>query len=202
MSIIVPYHEDLGVTGAFIQPDGKILRLRNNEHEAFAEEFCNGRDYDFYTGAKYGPPEPILKNLAAEKEVLNAKEGIDIFRSSKLSKSQLAKYKWWLEHYGMQKKECVDFLVYVLAFDKVERLVHDVITTTSAEPHVRFFNYYLMDWNISVQNRVYYDYEKGEYRNLDYYFPTSEGLDREAEEEIAEIKAKVLLKERPVFFKE
>ena len=33
MSAIIPYYEDLGVTGAFISPDGEILRLKNNEHE-------------------------------------------------------------------------------------------------------------------------------------------------------------------------
>ena len=203
MSVIIPYHADLGITGAFIRPDGEILRLRNNEHDEFAEDYCNGHDYKFYTGARVGPPKPILKDLMAEKEALNAKNGVDIFRSSQLTKSQLAKYKWWLEHFGEdQRANCVDFMVYVLAFDKVERLVHDVITTTSAEPHVRFFNYYLMDWNISVQDRVVYDYEKGEYRNLDYHFPVNDGIDREAEEEIEEIKAKVLIKDRHFFFRE
>ncbi len=203
MSIIIPYHEDLGITGAFISPDGKILRLKNNEHEEFAEDYCNGHDYKIYTSTRVGPPAPILKNLVAEKEALMAMEGVDIFRSSKLTKKELEKYKWWLKNYSnLQKDHCVDFLVYVLAYDKVERLVHDVITTTSAEPHVRFYNYYLMDWNISVQNRVIYDYRIGEYRPLNYFFPTSEGLDREAEEEIKEIKAKVLVKDRHYFFKE
>ena len=204
MSIIIPYHADLGVTGAFIQPDGEILRLKNNEHDEFAEEYCNGHDYKFYTGAEFGPPAPVLKDLVAERDVLKAKEGIDIFRSSQLSKSQLAKYKWWLEHFSQQegRHNCVDFLVYILAFDKVERLVHDVITTTTAEPHVRFFNYYIMDWNISVQDRMFYDYHEGKYRNLEYRFPMSDDLDREAEEEIEEIKAKVLMKDRPYFFKE
>jgi hypothetical protein len=203
MSIIIPYHHDLAVGGAFITPDGEILHLQDNKHQEFAEDYCNGHEFKYYTGAVIGPPAPLLKDYIAEKEVLAAKQGIDIFRSSQLSKSQLAKYKWWLEHYGKNQKDlCVDFLVYVLAFDKVERLVHDVITTTAAEPHVRFFNYYLMDWNISVQNRIIYDYKKGEYRRLDYHFFENDDLDREAEEEINEIKAKVLIKDRPYFFKE
>jgi len=61
MSVIIPYHQDLGITGAFIAPDGNILRLRNNEHEEFAEEYCNGHDYKIYTGAKVGPPAPEEK---------------------------------------------------------------------------------------------------------------------------------------------
>ena len=203
MSAIIPYYEDLGVTGAFISPDGEILRLKNNEHEEFAEEYCNGHDYKFYTGARVGPPAPILKDLMAEKEVLNAKEGIDIFRSSQLTKSQLAKYKWWLEHYEpKQKGHHVDFLVYLLAYDKVERIVHDVITTTAAEPHVRFFNYYLMDWKINVEKRLIYDYHKDEYRFVEGKYLVTDDADREAEEEIEEIKAKVLVKDRHYFFKE
>ena len=203
MSIIIPYHDNLGYGGAFITPEGKILRLEDNKHQEFAEEYCNGHDYKYYTGAMYGPPAPLLKDYIAEKEALAAKHGIDIFRSSRLSKSQLAKYKWWIEHSGKNQKDlCVDFLVYVLAFDKVERLVHDVITTTAAEPHIRFYNYYLMDWNISVQDRIIYDYRKGEYIQLDYRFLDNDDMDREAEEEIREIKAKVLKKDRPYFFKE
>ena len=203
MSVVIPYHADLAIGGAFITPDGKILRLQDNKHQEFAEEYCNGHDFNFYTGAVIGPPAPLLKDYVAEKEALAAKEGIDIFRSSKLTKSQLAKYKWWLEHYGKsQKDRCVDFLVYVLAFDKVERLVHDVITTTAAEPHVRFYNYYLMDWNIAVENRVFYDYKTGEYKTLDYRFLDDDDIDREAEEEIQEIKSKVLIKDRHYFFKE
>lgn len=203
MSIIIPYHEELAKDGAFIRPDGKILRLKDNKHQEFAEEYCNGHDFQIYTGARYGPPMPVLKNIAAEQEVLLAKDGVDIFRSSNLTKSQLEEYRFWLEKYGKSHQNFyVDFLVSVLAFDKVERLVHDVITTTAAEPHVRFFNYYLMNWKIDIEPRLVYNPEKDSFEFQKNHYYLNDDYDREAEDEIEEIKAKVLIKERPYFFKE
>ena len=204
MSVIIPYHKDLDSSGgAFIRPDGEILHLDDNRHEEFAERYCNGRDFKIYTGAEVGPPAPVLTNLEAEREVLQAKKGFDIFRSSDLSKFQLAKYKFWLEHQNPENKiSYADFLVFVLAYDKVETLVHGLITTTAAEPHVRFFNYYLMDWKIAIEKRLVYDYHRDTYYFLDNQFLSVNEEDREAEEEIEDIKKHVLVKDRPYFFKE
>ncbi len=122
--------------------------------------------------------------------------GNDIVKHQHLYKMLDAYYK------NSPRKSLSDFMVLVLDFDKVEIRLKNTITTSSRQPHIRFYNYYLMDWNISVQNRVIYDYRIGEYRPLNYFFPTSEDLDREAEDEIKEIKAKVLVKDRHYFFKE
>ena len=79
--------------------------------------------------------------------------------------------------------------------------MRETITTTNPSPHIRFFNYYLMDWNIIEQPQMKYNSDTGlfEYDKNNSYLRNSE--DREAENEINDIKAKVLKKERPLFFR-
>ncbi len=201
MSIVIPYHKELAIGGAFIKPNGEILRLNDNKHEEFAAYYCRGSNYNM-TGALVGTSKPIIQELMARKDLLNARAGIDIFEGSQLTKKELEEYKLWLQKKDRDKKGLdVDFLVYVLALDKVERVLHDIITTTASEPHVRFFNYYLMNWNISLQNRLIFDPQNGTFRPQNDFIAMSTELDREAEEEIESIKAKVHIKERPYFFK-
>ena len=202
--IILPYNEHLGYSeGAFIRPDGKILHVDDNKHEQYAEEYCNGHDFPFLTGATYGPSISIVPFLHAHQEASKIREGIDAFQTSNLTSQELKLYKKWLiTHPDPERAFYADFLVYALAYDKVETLIKNVITTTSAEPHVRFYNYYLMDWHIYPQKRMVYDENKHLFITHDSLIEISDSADREAEEEIEEIKRKVLLKERPIFFKE
>ena len=65
---------------------------------------------------------------------------------SKLTKGELILYKHWLEQNDYNKRKmCSDFLVDVLGFDKILTNMRKSITTTTLEPHMRFYNYYLMD---------------------------------------------------------
>lgn len=75
------------------------------------------------------------------------------------------------------------------------------ITTTSSTPHKRFYNYYLMDWYIKRVPKMKYDSQSGLFLfdNSQWRFDNSE--EKEAEEEIEEIKSRVLLKDRYLFFK-
>jgi len=183
MSLIIPYDDkfDRG-DGAFISPSNEII-LTHGEHERFAGKYCSGIDYLFSrrSSTKNGDP----------------------FSLSKLTKEQLELYKLWLE-----KKECnkrkmhSDFMVFVLGFDKVETIMRRAITTTSNIPHIRFYNYYLMDWYIDKHTPMKYNPEIGlfEYDEpKDWMIKYSE--DRKFEYEINEIKQKVLIKDRPLFFK-
>ncbi len=202
MSEIIPYFDDLGPKkGAFIRPDGKILFIKDNKHEEFAELYCNGRDYSILSGANFGPPISAGKYLEAMKDLKDAKDGVDIFRTSYLTKIQLERYKNWLKKHKTYVSYC-DFLVLVLAFDKIETKVNRLITTTAAEPHVRFYNYYLMDWEIRKQNPLVYVPQDDSFVRIQNEMFVTDPADREAEEEINEIKAKVLYKDRPIFFKE
>lgn len=75
---------------------------------------------------------------------------------SKLTKEELILYKHWLEQNEYNKRNMYsDFLVDVLGFDKILTIMRKSITTTTFEPHVRFYNYYLMDWYIDVRKKAY-----------------------------------------------
>lgn len=123
--------------------------------------------------------------------------------STKLTKEQQELFEQWLDRYEFSKKRNFysDFMVYLLSFDKIETRMRETITTTNSSPHIRFFNYYLMDWNIFEQPPMKYNSDTGlfEYDKNNCYLGNSE--DKEAENEINEIKAKVLKKERPLFFR-
>jgi len=122
---------------------------------------------------------------------------------NKLTKDELILYKYWLEQNDFNKRKmCSDFLVDVLGFDKVMKNIRKSITTTTSFPHVRFYNYYLMDWNIEVRKRIRFNEETHmfEFVELDTSFMRCVE-DRRMEEEIIEIKSKVKLKDRHHFFR-
>ena len=176
MSLIIPYTENLNkCKGAFIKPNGKIL-FTNGLHEEFSIEYCRGKD-------------------------INQKD-IDIFTSSSLNKEQLELFKMWLKDSNLVNRTCSDFLVLLLHFDKVETSKNKIITTTSNKPHIRFFNYYIMEWNIRYLNPLKLDKSNGTFIYDEYnYKYFQDEADRYLEEEISEIKEKVLLKDRHYYFK-
>ena len=204
MGLILPYYDKLGTSeGAFITPNGHILNVYNNEHEDFARRYCLGMNYDIHTGAVFGPPNPCAKDLWVQSEVQNMIKGKNIFESSHLTKDQLEKYKIWLKNYpSVESTFYCDFLVYILAYDKVETIVRNHIQTTALQPHIRFYNYYLMGWDIDCLTGFVYDEEKDMFVLKPNNFLIEDYEDREAEEEIEETRAKVLLKDIPYFFKQ
>lgn len=93
-------------------------------------------------------------------------------------------------------------MLHVLDFDKVETMWRKSITTTSFESHIKDYNYYLRDWNIELRTKMKYNKETGIFEPV--YYPEDNLIrdaDREAEDEIEEIKRKVLIKDRHHFFK-
>lgn len=181
MSIIIEYNPNLGNgTGAFITPKNDIL-LTHGDHEPFAYKYCTGID------------------------VNNPNTSSEPFVNSKLTKEQLQLYKLWLkerEHKLRKLQSDVDFLVLVLGYDKVEALINETITTSSRRPHIRYYNYYLMDWVIYETPTLIYNPETGLFeKNEPSEFFMLYDQDREAEEEINEIKSRVLKKDRHYFFK-
>lgn len=182
MNPIIPYDSMLGNgDGAFITPSNEII-LTYGEHERFAAKYCSGKDY-FYSSFSDKSKDP--------------------YASSKLTKEQLELYKLWLEkNEYYRRKMYSDFMVFVLGFDKVETIMRRAITTTSRQPHVKYYNYYLMDWYIDKQTPMKYNIETGlfEYDEpQDWIMYSNE--DRRIESEINEIKQNVLRKDRHHFFK-
>ncbi len=204
MGLILPYYDKLGTSeGAFITPNGHILKVYNNEHEDFARRYCLGMNYDIHTGAVFGPPYPCAKDVWVHSEIQNMLKGKDIFESSSLTKDQLKKYKSWLKRFPtIDDSVYSDFLVFILAYDKVETIVRNQIQTTALQPHIRFFNYYLMGWTIKRYNGYFYDEKSDKLIERPNNYLVEDYEDREAEEEIEETRAKVLLKDIPYFFKQ
>lgn len=120
---------------------------------------------------------------------------------TRLTSSDLILYKNWIT---MTKKYNnnmnLDFIVLVLSFDKLHTNVSNNITTTSFQPHIKYYNYYLMDYYIDLRNKLIYD--NGVFREVnreDYIIKTEH--DREVEDEINDIKRKVKKEDRIYFMR-
>ena len=185
MSIILPYNLDLARgEGAFITPEGEIL-LTHGRHEQFAIDYCNGIDCG-----------DLLRQLFYD-------ESVDVYQTSKLSKEQLVLYKKWKSSIGFtRKRPYSDFLGLVLGFDKVETIVDRCITTVNSNPYTRFYNYYLMGWDTKTLLPYKYNDQTDKFemdRSLGSLFISIK--DEEVMDEADEIRNKVLLKDRHLFFK-
>lgn len=204
MSIIIPYEEQLYDSGgAFIDPSGKII-YTHGEHTRFASNYCLGREFDYLSQLKYNTAfSPYaFEDYKIEHNYQGRQEDIDNFGSSQLTKEQLELFKLYWEGADVPfVHDPSDFLVMLLHYDKVETVMRKCITTTDLQPHVRFFNYYLMDWSVMKMNAIRYNYKTNEfeYEHIDDWNNSKE--EKEAEEEISDIKSKVLIKDRPLFFK-
>ena len=145
----------------------------------------------------------IIVDEGHEEFAENYCNGINLYDIDRLSIEELNLYKLWLNLNNFNKRGMSsDFLVDVLGFDKILKVMRKTITTTSLEPHVRFYNYYLMDWYIDIRKRLAYDEKTGfflEINKKEAFIISS--FDREMEEEINEIKSKVKLIDRKYFFR-
>lgn len=211
MNLILPYEEKLATSdGAYITPDGQFIYPFKG-HEVYAQEYCNGKYFyelnrikgDALSGRRdeFSMSDEYWNHLKKVLKYAGEKKDVDVYLSSKLSKSELELYKLWVEEYEFTKNRLYsDFMNFVLGFDKVDTIMRHGISTTSPVPHVRFFNYYLMGWNIWVHHPQVLDEKTGAFvsipRNNNHILE-----DREAEEEIENLKAKVLKKDLIYFLK-
>lgn len=188
MSIIIPYEDKLiNGYGGFINPNGKIEYCDSLYiHEMVARDICLGSNpiYDFIIGS-------------GNEITFDTYDG-------KLNKSEFELLKIWLtyefiNHYSFDGA-CGDFLVYIASYDKVETVKQSQIITPNNNPHIRFYNYYLLDHKIITFPRKLYYRETGEFVINNHLYPHSEE-DIEAERELEEIKAKVPYNERKLFLK-
>ena len=160
---IIPYDEKLIINdGGFINPDGKII-YTYGEEEKYALHYLRGKDYNYLASLKY----PIVDTLAdiwweSYKQFHHCegnRKDIDLFLTSGLTKEQLDLYKLWLEskEFSLIPSE---FMVRLLGFDKISAIVvPPTIMTTSLTPHVKYFNYYIMDWKIKLISPQEYNYK-------------------------------------------
>lgn len=198
----IPYKDDLyDKEGAFISPSGEII-YTFGEHESYASKYCKGKDFDFLSSIKGGYGHINFEEYKKSNNFEGTIDDLDVFKSSKLTKNELEIFKLWLESDRCGGKYLFsDFLVYLLGFDKIETVMRRAITTTCPMPHVRFYNYYLMEWYIKCFPKMKYDNQSGlfEFDNSQLWF---DGLEeKEAEKEIEEIKSNVLVKDRHLYFR-
>ncbi len=189
MSIIIPYDEELIYgNGGYISLNGEISYCPNpRAHEEIARFICCGPFNE----------KRFVKSL--NKKELN----YDIY-NGKLNRYQFEIFKIWMEeHYKNNISfygACSDFLLHVIGYDKTETVNNGAITTCNDNPHVRLFNYYLLDHLILHLPRKIYNQELGIFETEKYiYTPSDEDI--EMEKEIKEIKQKVPIKERKLFLK-
>lgn len=206
MNSIIPYDEKYFKNcGAMISPDGNIQSIYML-HEVFARGYCNGEDYDYLRFIKYFSSEGDFYHFKNIYQFRGKRSDIDEWCHSKLNDNDLEKYFLWLNQFQHYYKtaSALDYMVFVLGFDKIESILSHTITTTCNLPHIRFYNYYLMDWDIQVLTKAYYNSNTNqfEFKNNDIVgLYHSISLDLEAEDEIRTIKEKVKKKDIPNYFR-
>ena len=172
MELVIPYDENLIKNNGGYINKNGKIFYTYGNHDEFAYNYCNDND--------------------SKKQ------------SMMLTKEELKLYKLWLENYKCASDSTLtDFMVEVLRFDKVVLSnIYNEIITTSTLPHIRFFNYYLMEWNINCIKPMVYNKEKNclEYIDTTPNSRIAENLDRNAEEKIYYIKKHYSLEDRHSFF--
>ena len=205
MDIIIPYEEKIIKSGGvFIDPSGKFIFSRG-DHIEFATDYCLGEEYDYLTMLKYDDElnPAAFEAYKIEHNYQGRREDIDVYSSSQLPKEQLELFKlYWVGGADVPSVRNVsDFLVIVLHHDKVESIIKKRITTANPNPHIRLFNYYINDWDIKVLDPARFNYNTNEFELDKTVRWIASEEDKEAEEEIKRIKSKVLLKDRPFYYR-
>ena len=202
MSIVIPYDKNLArKNGSLVDPAGTVLEVETT-HEDFAENFCKGKHYELYKSILEG--RSFFCNHFEDFKRLYGFEGsiddLTELASSELVERQLNLYKLWIKACTEQKTHTtLDFMTCVLRYDKVEKILTNTISTSFQSPHVRYYNYYLMDWDIQYLKPMRYNKETGLFEYIDNSILLSE--DSDAEDEIDEIKKNVEYESRPLFFR-
>ncbi len=203
MDIILPYERELEESPAFIKPNGEILF--GDSHAWFAYYYCFGQNYDDLLEIKSGrsyDPYYTFEDYKREHNYQGRQEDIDVFESSHLTEEELELFKkCFYDNDFFDYYTFVDFLVYVSHFDMVIPLTRHIVTI-DLEPHIRFYNYYLMDWEIQreVPKEVRFD----EKRNRLALIGTGADVtqrDYDFKAEIEVEKSKFLRKDRYLCFK-
>ncbi len=124
--------------------------------------------------------------------------------SGKLNLNQQDIYKMWCN----QERSLSDYMLYILSMDKIIILSKDnakfsipkTVITPNKNPHIRFYNYYLMDFYINHVNKMKYNISNQMFEE-DYDFYYDSFSDGEAKDELDNIKKMVLKKDRKLFFR-
>lgn len=188
MSIIVPYRaEELrDSAGAFVKPDGEFIFLKKFGpiHLEYAFNYCRGPAYN-----------SLLLSRHLEKDM-----SIDPFASSKLSEKDLDMFKTIKLISDYDDLEFMRMYLGwdVIRYDYYNDRIRPIILTSSPQPHVRFFNYGLMDAHFIYDGRIIDVCQDG----IVWYKPTFQEIEENERYrvKIKSIKNDVSYKDRHLFF--
>ena len=93
-----------------------------------------------------------------------------------------------------------DILIQLIGFDKIETQLSKTITTSKIKIYEEFFNYMIMGYNVVQIPKVIFDEKNNSFKVIKPHEFTSQGMEREIEEEIKLIKKLVPLDERHNYF--
>ena len=202
MRIVLPYQDIVLKNCVFTTPNGNFLYLKDIKHEDYAHIYCAYLCLEIMKHINKFPKDKqdliydfIKKEHYLENIISNFNIPIENY------KQEFEKVYLWKNSKSFNEYEYSDFLVYILGFDKFNAMfktMNKIILTTDNNPYFRFYNYCLMDFVIERYSKKEYNENK-----FDFVFKDKEilTLDSSYEDEISEIKEKVLKKDRQLFFK-
>ena len=210
MSIIIPYDENLIKTaGAYFTPQGNIIDTW--DHEQFARDYCLGPLYDELNSIKQNPDKYDIDTLRKEYNIssIESIKNLDIYRTSKLNENEMQALKEY-EKSRFFENTYNEFLMNIKHYDKIETydryikkaIDHNIngrIFSDTNEPHIRFWNYYLMGWKLDTPYICFFWHQIE--HQLEEYSVMVTKEDIEAQKELDDIKRRVRTEDRPVFFK-
>ena len=174
--------------GNFIKPDGSIISL-NVTHEEFSKDYCRGESYFTLIKKKSYDYSEYLELLNCFSVLYHRDLSWGEYITSHLTKEEFLSYLAWEREHPY---DSTGFLIQVLGWDKIESLSVRSITTSCPNPHVRFYNYYLMDWEIYSLDKLKYDQETSSFisSSIDEFSIQSKN-DVHYDEELVKIKKNI-----------
>ena len=148
-------------------------------------------------GAIITPKDDIM--LISDNHDIFAKKYLE--NIDNLNKEELILLNAWLKNNNEIIKTYLDFMIYVLGYDKIQTKFTKSIVTTTNIPHIKYYNYYLMDWYIDINKKIIYNEKNNTFEKEIITDPIKFYKDKELQEEIFDIKSKILKKERYLFYK-
>jgi len=163
--------------GCFITPNGEIVNGFGC-HEGYAANHIRGSEYNSITEFIHRYKSQNLYYPGEDKEIfkhynIEKIEDLNPYISSFLSQEDINKYIKWQElvlyddawEVYWQEMNSI-FLNRFLRYDKLETIRRQTITTTTPFMHLRFFEYFVMGYNIDSVCFFYFD-ENGEIQYKD-----------------------------------
>lgn len=190
--------------GAFIFNNDKIEYIGLRGHASYAMNYLLGPDYYQLLGLKHSHDKEVFNDY---KRTMNMnwenQSDVNEFLSSNLNEEQLELFKKWQEEFEFKNRNYyTDFMVEVLGIDKVSTLSANRISSIKKQPHIYYFNYIISGFEIDARYPMEFNKKDNCFKYSDMGISSTEWLeDKKYEDEANDIKLKVPVKDRYLFFK-